>query len=75
MTDWKNTIPPPNWNRHISELSNANSTGYENEALMVWMRTAAFPKFKKFYGRINHDNDIFRGGLPAGLYTLRVKIW
>lgn len=26
--------------------------GYQNEDLMVWMRTAAFPSFKKLYGRI-----------------------
>jgi hypothetical protein len=26
--------------------------GYQNEDLMVWMRTAAFPSFRKLYGRI-----------------------
>ena len=33
---------------NITQLPN----GYENEDLIVWMRTAAFPSFKKLYGRI-----------------------
>lgn len=42
------TVKPVNWHKNITQLEN----GFQNEDLMVWMRTAAFPTFKKLYGRI-----------------------
>ncbi len=30
---------------------------YQNEDLIVWMRTAAFPSFRKLYGRILLDEN------------------
>jgi hypothetical protein len=44
-----NTIKPPNW---ASNLSLYTSKYNENQDLIVWMRTSAFPKFRKLYGRI-----------------------
>lgn len=44
----KNTIRPPNWKFNITSLED----GYNNNDLIVWMRTAAFSAFRKLYGRI-----------------------
>lgn len=70
---FNNTLKPRNWQKPVYELdpSNKHNTGYENEDLMVWMRTAALPTFRKLYRRLD-TSDRFQGGLPAGNYTLRV---
>lgn len=68
------TEPPPNWQQPVWEL-NGNLTennGYENEDLIVWMRTAALPTFRKLYRRIDHVGG-FKNGLPKGNYTLLVS--
>jgi hypothetical protein len=68
------SIPPPSWHKSVWQL-NGNSSennGYENEDLMVWMRTAALPSFRKLYRRVNHDG-LFKNGLPAGNYTLHIS--
>jgi len=51
---------------------NISNSGYENEDLIVWMRTAALPTFRKLYRRVSHVDATFRDGLPAGNYTLNV---
>jgi len=69
---FEDTAKPPNWQHPISEVSiitdtddpASNQNGYENEALEVWMRTAAFPTFRKLHGTT--------AGLPAGNYTLTI---
>jgi len=69
-----NSVPPPNWQRSVWEL-NGNSTennGYENEDLIVWMRTAALPTFRKLYRRVDHVGR-FQNGLPKGTYVLSVS--
>ena len=43
-----NTVKPPHWSENISSLE----SGYRNQDFIVWMRTSAFPFFKKLYGRI-----------------------
>ena len=43
-----NARKPPNWASNLSIYKSA----FGNEDLIVWMRTAAFPTFKKLYGRI-----------------------
>jgi len=70
---FSNTLKPINWSRSVYELDpgNPDNNGYANEDLMVWMRTAALPTFRKLYRRINHT-DVFSEGLPAGNYSLGV---
>ncbi|ESO04971.1 hypothetical protein HELRODRAFT_156910 [Helobdella robusta] len=73
---WKDTTKPAFWTQPVTSLdpNNSKNNGYQNEPLIVWMRTAAFPTFKKFYGRIKRlSGDLFNEGLPAGLYTLVVN--
>lgn len=68
---------PPFWKypaNEVYKITNRNTSftpsnfenGYKNQALEVWMRTAAFPTFRKLYGKIE-------GTLPAGTYTLTVN--
>jgi len=62
---------PFNWNINIWELDNTtkdnSNNGYKNEALEVWMRPAAFPTFRKLYGRVGGTN-----GLSVGEYTIKI---
>ena len=50
------------WTKNVSQLdpSDINNNGYKNEAFEVWMRTAAFPTFRKLYGKLNTQN-LLRG--------------
>jgi hypothetical protein len=61
-----NSLPPPYWQQSVWDIG-----GYQNEDLMVWMRTAALPSFRKLYRRVNHTGT-FADGLPKGNYTLTV---
>ena len=47
---------------------NVLHSGSQNEDLMIWMRTAALPSFRKLYRRISHVGD-----LEAGLPDTRFK--
>ncbi|XP_018021567.1 cell cycle control protein 50A isoform X1 [Hyalella azteca] len=70
---FENTVKPLYWTKPVFKLgSPPNNTGYENEDLIVWMRTAAFPSFRKLYRRVDNSNLEFKKGLAAGLYTLHV---
>ncbi|XP_067938407.1 cell cycle control protein 50A-like [Watersipora subatra] len=72
-TGFKNTVKPPNWPVHVCNLdpNNEDNSGYLNEDLIVWMRNAALPNFRKLY-RIVNKEGIFTDGLPAGNYTLDI---
>ena len=68
-----NSEKPPFWQKPIYEVSDIVDTstqysenGYENQALEVWMRTAAFPTFRKLYAI---SNDV----VSEGNYTLKVN--
>uniref|UniRef100_A0A7G3ABB7 Putative cell cycle control protein n=1 Tax=Lutzomyia longipalpis TaxID=7200 RepID=A0A7G3ABB7_LUTLO len=65
---------PRAWTRNLWELDleNPENNGFQNEDLIVWMRTAALPSFRKLYRRVDHTNAPFTEGLPKGEYTLRV---
>lgn len=70
----ENSLPPPDWQRPVWQLNGnaSENNGYENEDLIVWMRTAALPTFRKLYRRIHHVG-LFKNGLPKGNYTLTVS--
>lgn len=47
--------------------------GLENEDLIVWMRTAALPNFKKLYRKlVRTTGSDFENGLPKGDYELDI---
>lgn len=61
-----NTTKPPNWPQPVYNLSkHAQNNGFQNEGLIVWMRTAALPTFRKLYA-IVVDN------LPKGNYIVDI---
>ncbi|XP_055715571.1 cell cycle control protein 50A [Phlebotomus papatasi] len=70
----KGFAKPKAWTRNLWELDleNPENNGFQNEDLIVWMRTAALPSFRKLYRRVDHSNELFTAGLPKGDYTLRV---
>ncbi|XP_067654593.1 cell cycle control protein 50A-like isoform X1 [Haliotis asinina] len=70
---WSGFTKPPNWRYPVWELdtSDSGNNGYVNEDLIVWMRTAALPTFRKLYRRIDHKGT-FSGGLPAGDYEITI---
>ncbi|XP_012532137.1 cell cycle control protein 50A isoform X2 [Monomorium pharaonis] len=72
---FKNFARPKNWTKHIYELDpfDENNNGFQNEDLIVWMRTAALPTFRKLYRRIDHTKEGYKDGLLAGNYTLQIK--
>lgn len=65
---------PLHWAKPIYELDldDPGNNGFVNEDFIVWMRTAAFPTFKKLYRRLNRVHA-FAEGLPAGNYSLSIS--
>jgi len=72
----ENTAKPMDWQKNIWELDkeDPNNNGFLNEDLIVWMRTAALPNFRKLYRRIIHDAGTqFENGLPKDRkYSLEI---
>jgi hypothetical protein len=64
------TLRPKDWIKDLWELDTEDekNNGLLNEDLIVWMRTAAFPNFRKLYRKINHTDD-FKDGMLKGNYT------
>ena len=69
------TERPINWTRNVADLGDGDpsNSGYENEDLIVWMRTAALPNFRKLYRRVNHSSGSFASSLPNGTYHLTIN--
>ncbi|XP_036964724.1 transmembrane protein 30C [Acanthopagrus latus] len=69
------TGKPPYWQKPVYELDPRDPTnnGFINEDLIVWMREAAFPNFKKLYGVLNRANPPFTNGLPKGNYSIDIQ--
>lgn len=66
---------PKAWTRELWQLDekNPHNNGFQNEDLIVWMRTAALPNFRKLYRRVDHSKKFYEEGLGKGSYTLLVK--
>lgn len=64
-------IPPPNWAEQYPD-GYTEEMGFpdlaENEHFQVWMRVAAFPTFRKLWGR--NDNDV----MTAGTYRILINM-
>jgi LEM3 (ligand-effect modulator 3) family / CDC50 family len=66
---------PIAWTRNLWELDSENpdNNGLKNEDLIVWMRTAALPSFRKLYRRVDFSKQASLGGkLPRGQYVLEI---
>ena len=73
MKAFKDYVKPPNWRKPVDELdTDPNNNGFKNQDFIVWMRTAAFPKFRKPYRKVIHE-DKFEHGLPKGKYRLDIN--
>ena len=72
-----NVAKPKNWKLNIWELDkeDEDNNGFLNEDLIVWMRTAALPNFRKLYRKIDHaEGSPFAEGLPSDKsYRLRIE--
>ncbi|KAK6059253.1 / CDC50 family protein, LEM3 family [Cooperia oncophora] len=70
---FKGTVKPPNW-----KVEPCMEDGFENVDLIVWMRTAALPNFRKLWRLLDRTSENplaggrFREGLPAGQYQVTV---
>lgn len=73
FTAFKDTVKPLYWTRSVWELDpdDPDNNGYRNEDLIVWMRSAAFPTFRKLYRKIDHSQEGFINGLPAVCINFR----
>ncbi|CAN9497550.1 unnamed protein product [Ophioblennius macclurei] len=69
------TVRPPYWQKSVYELDlmDESNNGFINDDLIIWMREAAFPNFKKLYGVLNRAHPPFTAGLPVGNYTIDIK--
>lgn len=65
---------PIAWTKELWELDleDPENNGFQNEDLIVWMRTAALPNFRKLYRLIDHSKKYYTEGLSRGNYTLIV---
>ncbi|KAM3607500.1 uncharacterized protein V6R79_008874 [Siganus canaliculatus] len=68
------TVMPPFWQRPVYDFSpsDPSNNGFLNDDLIVWMREAAFPTFKKLHGILNRGSLPFTNGLPAGNYSIDI---
>lgn len=72
---FKGYTRPPNWDKDVWDLdsNNPDNNGYLNDALIVWMRTAALPTFRKLYARVDHASEgPYHNSLPKGKYKVHI---
>jgi len=63
--NWINTVKPPNWPLPVNAVNSEAYSGYEE--LMVWMRPAALPRFRKLHRILKSDS------LTTGNYTIVIN--
>lgn len=66
---WDQVVPPPNWQKRYPDNYTADNPPpnlHEDEAFMVWMRTAGLPTFSKL--ALRNDNET----MAAGTYQLDI---
>ena len=77
LPEFKNFAKPKDWKKNLWELDTENpeNNGLQNEDLIVWMRTAALPNFRKLYRKIDHQNngEDFKNGIPEGIYSFDIE--
>ncbi|KAI1298445.1 Cell cycle control protein 50B [Halotydeus destructor] len=76
LRDFDKFASPPSWSRPIWALDtlDPSDNGLLNDHLIVWMRVAAFPRFRKLWARVHHEEESpFGNGLPAGQYILQIQ--
>ena len=73
-SNFNGTARPKNWQVDIANFGTVSdgNYGYQNEDLIVWMRTAALPTFRKFYRRVDHSKTYFTQSLPSGNYSMAI---
>jgi len=72
---FEGTVKPMDWQKNIWELDKEDpeNNGFLNEDLIVWMRTAALPNFRKLYRKVKQEGE-FSTGLPADkTYKLKIE--
>ena len=70
-------VKPKYWKQELWELDpdDPDNNGLKNEDLIVWMRVAALPNFRKLFRIMNrHDEKRteFANGMPKGEYELEI---
>lgn len=64
---------PVNWRTYLQDFKVGNESAFENEHLIVWMRSAALPNFRKLWARVDHSAEVFKLGLPRGTYKMEIE--
>jgi len=73
LTELSKFTHPVNWPNYLQDYkTDEHHVAYQNEHLIVWMRSAALPKFRKLYARVDHSVEQFRQGLPKGKYLVEI---
>lgn len=72
---FEGTARPLYWQKPVYEFDtlDPNNNGFINDDLIIWMREAAFPNFKKLYGVLYRAETPFTKGLPAGNYSIDIS--
>ena len=73
-SEFKGFARPKDWKKDLWDLDplDPKNNGLQNEDLIVWMRTAALPNFRKLYRKIEKVGK-FKDGLPKGKYELEIE--
>uniref|UniRef100_A0A183SS64 Cell cycle control protein 50A n=1 Tax=Schistocephalus solidus TaxID=70667 RepID=A0A183SS64_SCHSO len=67
---WNGTIKPSSWPKSAQEFNPGAYSDFSQ--LLVWMRIAALPNFRKNYANVVPRGE-FVDGLPAGEYKLMIN--